>query len=120
MAYKAKQENKETKGSSRIDVECNKLIYNDITITKISFYPINKKGLLAKCQVVLNDTLVLDEILITENNKFVKEFPYEAFSNIYNADKDYRDLTAWFHFPLPLFMKSSSLILSRYLLSHPP
>lgn len=89
MAYKAKQENKETKGSSRIDVECNKLIYNDITITKISFYPINKKGLLAKCQVVLNDTLVLDEILITENNKFVNT-PSRSYE--VNGEKKYSDL----------------------------
>ena len=34
----------------------------------------------------------------SEDNKFVKEFPYAAFSNIYNEDVDYRDLIAWFHF----------------------
>ena len=92
MAYKAKQENKEnkeTKGSSRIDVECNKLSYNDITLTKISFYPINKKGLLAKCQVVLNDTLVLDEILISENAAYVNT-PSRSYE--VNGERKFSDL----------------------------
>ena len=64
--YKSKKE--ETKKNNRIDVKCEQPIDNDLIITKISFYHINKNGIKAKAQVVINDILVLDNIIITEKD----------------------------------------------------
>lgn len=61
-----KNKKAETKKNSRIDVNCEQPIDNDLTITSISFYPINKNGINAKAQVVINDILVLNNILITD------------------------------------------------------
>lgn len=88
MAYK-KANKEETKKPERIDVECEKLIANDVVITKLSYYPINKKGLIAKCSATINDCLVLDNILLKENAEYIIT-PSQSYENK-DGEKQYRN-----------------------------
>lgn len=101
MAYAKKKETKEVKGNERIDVETNIELANDLVITKLSYYPINKKGIIAKASATINDCLVLDNILIRENSEFIsvpshsyesngeKKFANEYFFIIKGVPKDF-------------------------------
>ena len=81
--------------------ELEQMAYNGARVIVFTNRPINvlDENIIFKIHN-LEEELSSTKIIAyrNENNKFVEEFPYEAFSNIYNADKDYRDLTAWFHF----------------------
>lgn len=69
MAYKKKEE---TKKNNWFEVDCYKVLDNDLHVTKLTFYPIYKNGIVAKCTAVINECLVLDNILITEKSKYIQ------------------------------------------------
>lgn len=87
MAYTKKKE--ETKKSNRIDVDCVFGLENDLQISKLSFYPINKGGLFAKVAIELNGALVLDNILIRENSKYLS-YPSDSYEK--DGEKHYKDI----------------------------
>lgn len=103
MAYKSTKKTDDKKNNERIDIECAIDLANDLQITKLSYYPINKNGIIAKASATLNDALVLDNILIKENSEFIltpshsyesngeKKYANEYFFIIKGLPKDFGD-----------------------------
>ncbi len=85
MAYSKKKEEKKT---NRIDVDCVFGLENDLQVSKLSFYPINKNGLLAKCTAEINGALILDNILVKENGYVT--LPSTSYEK--DGEKHYKDI----------------------------
>lgn len=87
MAYSKKETKKETKSSNWFEVDCEKVLENDLVVTKLTFYPIYKNGLVAKCSAEINGCLVLDNILISEKSKYIQT-PCDVYEK--DGEKKYK------------------------------